>query len=69
MLSALVDHRDLKAAEDIMDQTRQAGKTYVVSFNTLIKRLTSNEDSSQKGVSVDRRYEEGRHAAKAKKLQ
>ena len=37
LLDARVKHQDLKSAEDIMDQTRQAGKTYVVSFNTLIK--------------------------------
>ena len=37
LLDARVKHQDLKAAEDIMDQTRQAGMIDVVSFNTLIK--------------------------------
>ena len=37
LLDARVKHQDLNAAEDIMDQTRQAGMTDVVSFNTLIK--------------------------------
>ena len=36
-LDACVKYQDLNAAEDIMDQTRQAGMTDVVSFNTLIK--------------------------------
>ena len=37
LLDACVKYQDLNAAEDIMDQTRQAGMTDVVSFNTLIK--------------------------------
>ena len=37
LLDAHVKRQDLKAAEDIMDQTKQAGMLDVVSFNTLIK--------------------------------
>jgi hypothetical protein len=37
LLDARVMRQDLKAAEDIMDQTKQAGMLDVVSFNTLIK--------------------------------
>ena len=37
LLDARVKHQDLKAAEDIMDQTKQAGMLDVVSFNTLIE--------------------------------
>merc|ERR1719272_2637857 len=37
LLDACVECRDLKAAEDFMDKTRQAGMIDVVSYNTLIK--------------------------------
>ena len=37
LLDACVKYQDLNAAEDIMDQTKQAGMLDVVSFNTLIK--------------------------------
>merc|ERR1719487_2591042 len=37
LLDACVECQNLKAAEDFMDQTRQAGMVDVVSFNTLIK--------------------------------
>ena len=37
LLDACANCQDLNAAEDIMDQTRQAGMIDVVSFNTLIK--------------------------------
>ena len=68
LLDARVKHQDLKAAEDIMDQTRQAGMTDVVSFNSLIKAHLQRGQLA-KGVRVDRRYEEGRPAAEPEKLQ
>ena len=37
LLDARAKRQDRKSAEDIMDQTRQAGMTDVVSFNILIK--------------------------------
>ena len=62
MLDAYVKHQDLNAAEDIMDQTRQAGMINVVSFDTLIKAYLQREQFA-KGARVNRRNEEGGPAA------
>lgn len=44
VLDACVECRDLRAAEDWMEQTKQAGMADVVSFNTLIKAHLKNDN-------------------------
>ena len=67
-LDMCVNRQDLKAAEDIVDQTMQAGMIYVVSFDTLIKAYLQR-GKFVKASRVDRRDEEGGPAADPGELQ
>ena len=59
LLDACVECQDLRAAQDVMEQTRQAGMLDIVTFNTLIKACLQSGQSAKRRAVLDEMKKEG----------
>merc|ERR1719502_773661 len=59
LLDACVECQDLRAAQDVMDQTRQAGMLDIVTFNTLIKAYLQRGQFAKGRALMDEMKKEG----------
>ena len=54
LVDACVECQDLRAAQDVMEQTRQAGMLDIVTFNTLIKAYLQRGQFAKGRVLMDK---------------
>jgi len=59
LLDACVECQDLRAAQDVMEQTRQAGMLDIVTFNTLIKAYLQRGQFAKGRALMDEMKKEG----------